>query len=82
MLTQPLLDILADAAETLKAGFDDLPDHTPDIDQNRMREVLQQTAARMTDNYPYHHPYYIGQMLKPPHPVAQAAYMLATWINP
>jgi glutamate/tyrosine decarboxylase-like PLP-dependent enzyme len=36
----------------------------------------------MQDNYPYHHPLYAGQMLKPPHAVARLAYMLAMWINP
>src|SRR5262249_38729065 len=36
----------------------------------------------MGDNYPYFHPLYAGQMLKPPHPIARAAYALATWINP
>ena len=30
--------------------------------------------GRMADNYPYFHPLYAGQMLKPPHPVARAAY--------
>jgi glutamate/tyrosine decarboxylase-like PLP-dependent enzyme len=44
--------------------------------------VLELAAARMQDNYPYFHPLYAGQMLKPPHPVARAAYALATWINP
>src|SRR5207249_8532179 len=37
---------------------------------------------RLIDNFPYFHPLYAGQMLKPPHPVARAAYALATWINP
>ena len=36
----------------------------------------------MRDNYPYLHPLYVGQMLKPPHPVARLAYALAMWINP
>jgi glutamate/tyrosine decarboxylase-like PLP-dependent enzyme len=36
----------------------------------------------MQDNYPYHHPGYAGQMLKPPHPVARLAYALSLWINP
>ena len=36
----------------------------------------------MQDNYPYFHPLYAGQMLKPPHPIARLAYMLALWINP
>src|SRR5204862_6438092 len=34
------------------------------------------------DNFPYQHPLYIGQMLKPPHPVARLAYALAMHINP
>ena len=44
--------------------------------------VLLEAAERLRDNYPYFHPLYAGQMLKPPHPVARAAYALATWINP
>src|SRR5690348_9701964 len=44
--------------------------------------TLAQTAGRLRDNYPYFHPLYAGQMLKPPHPVARLAYGLAMWINP
>jgi hypothetical protein len=36
----------------------------------------------MRDNFPYFHPLYAGQMLKPPHPVARLAYALAMVINP
>ena len=36
----------------------------------------------MGDNFPYFHPLYAGQMLKPPHPVARAAYALAMRLNP
>jgi glutamate/tyrosine decarboxylase-like PLP-dependent enzyme len=36
----------------------------------------------MGDNFPYFHPLYAGQMLKPPHPVARAAYAMAMWLNP
>jgi glutamate/tyrosine decarboxylase-like PLP-dependent enzyme len=36
----------------------------------------------MQDNYPYFHPLYAGQMLKPPHPVARAAAAMADWVNP
>jgi glutamate/tyrosine decarboxylase-like PLP-dependent enzyme len=43
---------------------------------------LRATAERLHDNYPYFHPLYAGQMLKPPHPVARLAYALAMWINP
>ena len=47
-----------------------------------MAQVLEETAHRLGDNYPYFHPLYAGQMLKPPHPVARAAYALAMKINP
>ena len=48
----------------------------------RIAEALAATAERLHDNYPYFHPLYAGQMLKPPHPVARLAYALAMWINP
>jgi len=44
--------------------------------------VLAEAATRLHDNYPYAHPLYAGQMLKPPHPVARAAYALTMAINP
>jgi glutamate/tyrosine decarboxylase-like PLP-dependent enzyme len=47
-----------------------------------MARVLEETAHRLGDNSPYFHPLYAGQMLKPPHPVARAAYTLAMKINP
>lgn len=73
---------LEQALARLEAGFAALPAVEPSADLARMEDVLLQVAERMQDNYPYFHPYYAGQMLKPPHPVARAAYMLALWINP
>jgi tyrosine decarboxylase / aspartate 1-decarboxylase len=49
---------------------------------DRVAEVLEMAAERMQNNFPYFHPMYAGQMLKPPHPVARLAYSLAQWINP
>ena len=49
---------------------------------SEMQAVLEQAGERMADNYPYFHPLYAGQMLKPPHPVARAAYGMAMWLNP
>ena len=46
------------------------------------RSLLEQYVARLQDNYPFFHPRYAGQMLKPPHPVAIAAYLAAMVINP
>lgn len=76
------LEILAEALEMLSRGFDDLPDTAPDLDPDAVSAVLREVAERMRDNYPYHHPRYAGQMLKPPHPVARLAYALSLWLNP
>ena len=79
-------DLLARAAEVLEREFAELPRYRPerksDFDQEAMAAVLEETARRLGDNYPYFHPLYAGQMLKPPHPVARAAYALAMTINP
>lgn len=39
-------------------------------------------SERLQDNYPFFHPHYAGQMLKPPHPVAVLGYVAAMLINP
>jgi glutamate/tyrosine decarboxylase-like PLP-dependent enzyme len=55
-----------DSAHSLKDGID----------------VLNRLEERLEDNYPFFHPRYAGQMLKPPHPIAIAAYLMAMQINP
>src|SRR5579862_574803 len=77
------LKILAAAIERLDAGFAHLPPFQPVAsDPQRLHEVLLALAEKLTDNYPYFHPLYAGQMLKPPHPIARLAYSLAMFINP
>ena len=76
------ISVLEEALQILNGGFSDLPEFSPAPDIEALRVALNETAAKMRDNYPYHHPFYIGQMLKPPHPVARLAYMLSMWINP
>jgi glutamate/tyrosine decarboxylase-like PLP-dependent enzyme len=44
--------------------------------------LLEDYAARMDASLPFFHPRYAGQMLKPPHPVAVAAYLAAMIVNP
>ena len=39
-------------------------------------------TQRLHDNYPFFHPHYAGQMLKPPHPAAVTGYLAAMLINP
>jgi glutamate/tyrosine decarboxylase-like PLP-dependent enzyme len=83
MLDKKSLPLLAGALERLDAGFASLPplDAAP-ADEAAMARVLDEVATRLQDNYPYFHPLYAGQMLKPPHPVARLAAALAAWINP
>jgi tyrosine decarboxylase / aspartate 1-decarboxylase len=82
MAHDPVPELLRRATEKLEAEFAALPDYAADADAGAMGEVLASVAHRLGDNYPYFHPLYAGQMLKPPHPVARAAYALAMTINP
>ena len=83
------LRLLAAALPQLEASFAKLPaqpERTQSTQSTQpfdaMAAVLSQVAERMGDNYPYFHPLYAGQMLKPPHPIARAAYALAMAVNP
>lgn len=76
------IDILKKAVAKMAQGYEQLPAFEPEYDQSKAEEVLLKVAEKLWDNYPYPHPQYAGQMLKPPHPIARMAYMLATWINP
>lgn len=83
MLERDSLSVFLEVARKLDDGFAGLPafeNKAPSLE--RLAEVLSATAERLQDNYPYFHPLYAGQMLKPPHPVARLAYALAMWINP
>ncbi len=75
-------DVLAAARKKLVKGFARLPQFADPVDLSRVQSALEAAAERLTDNYPYQHPLYAGQMLKPPHPVARLAYTLAMEINP
>lgn len=83
MLDKKSLELLAAAIDRLDKGFAPLPAlaaQSPDV--QKLADVLTKTAERLQDNFPYFHPLYAGQMLKPPHPVARLAYALAQFINP
>ena len=84
MPQDPVPGLLSRATEVLEAEFRALPefDVEPALSAEAMAQVLEATARRLGYNYPYFHPLYAGQMLKPPHPVARAAYALAMKINP
>jgi tyrosine decarboxylase / aspartate 1-decarboxylase len=82
MLEKNSLQYLDEALNTLELGFGELPEFKTAVQPERLRVILQEVAQRLQDNFPYPHPLYAGQMLKPPHPVARLAYMLALYINP
>jgi tyrosine decarboxylase/aspartate 1-decarboxylase len=82
-MNEPALELLAAGLERLRENFAELPD--PRLAPPGMAgaaDALNEAARRMGDNYPYFHPLYAGQMLKPPHPAARAAYALAMELNP
>jgi glutamate/tyrosine decarboxylase-like PLP-dependent enzyme len=86
MASDLFAELMPHALETLAGEFGSLPELPTALsgaaDSGAMAAVLDEVAHRLGDNYPYFHPLYAGQMLKPPHPVARAAYALAMAINP
>jgi tyrosine decarboxylase / aspartate 1-decarboxylase len=82
LLDRRLLDLLEPALRRLEEGFRVSPAAGRSLDGEAAAAILSTVADRLQDNYPYFHPLYAGQMLKPPHPLARLAYVLAMWINP
>jgi glutamate/tyrosine decarboxylase-like PLP-dependent enzyme len=52
------------------------------VSDERFASAFGALTGRLRDNYPFFHPSYAGQMLKPPHPAAVAGYLAAMLINP
>ena len=75
-------EIFLHLLEGAQAHFDEvLPPASEEVPAGA-EAVLHAAARRMADNYPYASPLYAGQMLKPPHVVARAAYAMAMAVNP
>src|SRR5579875_858913 len=51
-------------------------------DPERLAQAWTRFEGRMAEHYPFFHPRYAGQMLKPPNRVAAAGYLAAMLINP
>jgi glutamate/tyrosine decarboxylase-like PLP-dependent enzyme len=78
-----LLPRALDVVAGWEARAGDGPGHPAlEPDAARLDAAWDEFAARMAGNYPFFHPRFAGQMLKPPHPVAAAAYAAAMMINP
>lgn len=52
------------------------------IPEDRLQDALQDYYTRLGGNFPFFHPRYAGQMLKPPHPIAMLGYWAAMFHNP
>ena len=72
-----------DSAADWQAQWEAVPQYPAlMVSEERFQAVFAEFAERMRDNYPFFHPAYAGQMLKPPHPAAIASYVAAMLVNP
>jgi glutamate/tyrosine decarboxylase-like PLP-dependent enzyme len=53
-----------------------------EVKDSDLRAAWDEFCSRLATSYPFFHPDYAGQMLKPPHPVAVAGYLAAMLVNP
>jgi glutamate/tyrosine decarboxylase-like PLP-dependent enzyme len=78
-----LLARAMDGIAAWEAGYGEFAaDASLDVPYEAAAAAIDELVARLHDNYPFFHPSYAGQMLKPPHPVALAAYAATARINP
>lgn len=82
VLEKESISLLKESLSIMEKSFSSLPAFQSETDIAKIKLVLNEVAERMQDNFPYPHPLYAGQMLKPPHAIARLAYMLSLWINP
>lgn len=69
--------------DDLRARWHDyVPDETLAVSDEVAAGALSELIERLRENYPFWHPSYAGQMLKPPHHIASLAYFLTQQINP
>jgi glutamate/tyrosine decarboxylase-like PLP-dependent enzyme len=72
-----------DAVEKWQAGFGPFERHPSlEISEEQFASAFGELTERLRENYPFFHPSYAGQMLKPAHPAAVAGYLAAMLINP
>jgi len=73
----------AEAISDWQQGFGEYQVHESlRISDEQFGAAFGELTARLAGNYPFFHPRYAGQMLKPPHPAAIVGYLTAMLINP
>ncbi|WP_442816675.1 pyridoxal phosphate-dependent decarboxylase family protein [Streptomyces sp. NBC_01304] len=58
------------------------PHRSHQIDDDEFALAFERLSKRLDDNYPFFHPSYAGQMVKPPHPAAVVGYVTTMLFNP
>ncbi|WP_079431461.1 MULTISPECIES: aminotransferase class I/II-fold pyridoxal phosphate-dependent enzyme [Streptomyces] len=72
-----------DVYEEWTGQFGPYPEHAShQVSAEAFGTAFADFAKRMDDNYPFFHPRYAGQMVKPPHPAAVVGYLTAMQFNP
>ena len=70
------------AVQDWQDGFGPVePDPSMLVSDERFASVFGEFTQRLRNNYPFFHPSYAGQMLKPPHPAAVVGYLTTMLIN-
>src|SRR6185437_15242658 len=81
-----LAEQLRQAVEKMSGWMADYGDFAPhpslDVPLEQLERATGALHERLRENYPFFHPRYVGQMLKPPHPAAVIGYVSAMLINP
>jgi glutamate/tyrosine decarboxylase-like PLP-dependent enzyme len=72
-----------DAVEEWQATFGAFQqDASLRVSDEQFATAFAAFTGRLRENYPFFHPSYAGQMLKPPHPAAVVGYLTAMLVNP
>jgi glutamate/tyrosine decarboxylase-like PLP-dependent enzyme len=73
----------ASAIAEWQRSFGDYRQHDSlQVSDEQFGPAFAELTERLAGNYPFFHPSYAGQMLKPPHPAAVVGYLAAMLINP
>ncbi|MEK7433589.1 MAG: aminotransferase class I/II-fold pyridoxal phosphate-dependent enzyme, partial [Cyanobacteriota bacterium] len=76
-------DFSANLTNNWKKNYDDFAqDESLNISEEKITEVFSKLQKKLENNYPFFHPFYAGQMLKPPHFSSVGAYLATMILNP
>jgi glutamate/tyrosine decarboxylase-like PLP-dependent enzyme len=81
-LGEQLRQAVATIGEWMAEYGEFAPHPSLEVPAGELERATAELHERLRDNYPFFHPRYAGQMLKPPHPAAIIGYVSAMLINP